>query len=517
MKLNLDVICDNLPESYIARRYGPENKKQTFNRPLLFDQNTQMNPTCLYIASVGALPTKPAAGTAMIIVGGKLPQIWLTSGAQVLHLEGKSDLLAAMRDVFAVFDKFDLWDEQLRDGVEDFDNLNINQLLLLGAEVLENSVIVHNYKLEQIALCELVTNEDGSIGFMSYNRDALKDTHQNDPSAWEAINSVCHAERKITEPYLSNIPIDGLEAYCCNIYSFGHFVGCLHIRNQHRPFRNSDFPLADRLFVYLKKVFLRYLSTTNDEVAPETEALCSILDRLPLGAANADCFVLSGNKYWRCFKLKEKRGIRCLPKEYLCENLRGLIADTIFPVIHHEELLGLIRLDHGSKDKVASSLRLFGDITDDMGYVAGLSGEFTDVRDAMPYYIQAAYAVENAVRNGSEAHLNYFSDFALEYMLYECMGEMPLIALIPKGLSELLYLDRQKDSDYIRTLDIYLRNETNASRTAEELFIHRSSFIKRFEKIQRIIDMDLDDPDVRLRLRIYLKLIEKEGTTFCKV
>ncbi|MDE7221495.1 MAG: helix-turn-helix domain-containing protein [Oscillospiraceae bacterium] len=71
----------------------------------------------------------------------------------------------------------------------------------------------------------------------------------------------------------------------------------------------------------------------------------------------------------------------------------------------------------------------------------------------------------------------------------------------------LLEHDQQKETEYIKTLDTYLWNETHITQTTEALYIHRSSLIKRLDKIQRLLGDDLNDTDVRLYYRICLALI----------
>ena len=54
----------------------------------------------------------------------------------------------------------------------------------------------------------------------------------------------------------------------------------------------------------------------------------------------------------------------------------------------------------------------------------------------------------------------------------------------------------------------YLINERNISRTAKLLYMHRNSVIYRIAKIRYLLDVDLDDPDVRLRLFMSFKILE---------
>ena len=57
----------------------------------------------------------------------------------------------------------------------------------------------------------------------------------------------------------------------------------------------------------------------------------------------------------------------------------------------------------------------------------------------------------------------------------------------------------------------YLNTERNISLTAKHVHMHRNSVIYRLQKIQDILNLDLDDPDVRMRLMITFKIMQMQG------
>ena len=62
----------------------------------------------------------------------------------------------------------------------------------------------------------------------------------------------------------------------------------------------------------------------------------------------------------------------------------------------------------------------------------------------------------------------------------------------------------------MNTLRVFLCNSMSYSRTAEELYIHRSTVVDRISRIERELEVDLRDPDTRLQLEIILKAMEIE-------
>jgi DNA-binding PucR family transcriptional regulator len=102
----------------------------------------------------------------------------------------------------------------------------------------------------------------------------------------------------------------------------------------------------------------------------------------------------------------------------------------------------------------------------------------------------------------------FFQDYILEYFLQTGIETLPLEMLYSKGMRNLLEYDRRKNTSYAKTLDAWLRNEMSLTQTANEVFIQRSSLVKRLDKIRRLTGDDLSDPDTRLYYRICFRLMK---------
>jgi DNA-binding PucR family transcriptional regulator len=65
--------------------------------------------------------------------------------------------------------------------------------------------------------------------------------------------------------------------------------------------------------------------------------------------------------------------------------------------------------------------------------------------------------------------------------------------------------DRSHETNYLETAEAYVNNHFNAVRTAGELFIHRSTFLYRLERMKTQFGLDLDDRKLSL-LHLLLSL-----------
>lgn len=501
MKLNLEIIRTYLPDSETLKSYGIETRKLIFSRPVLYEQGMPLLPGKLYVLHARDLPRGgPVAGTGIICVGDRMPSAWFTGGAQVLWLSGNRNVLNVFNQVHSIFDRFDSWDEQLRDELEKETDFDIGRLMLLGSEILENPLSVASQTLQTLFGVEYRISPSGKIEYSIDNtpRDVL-------PIHAEQIKKVCGLERSLTVPYISNIDLPGPQYYCCNLYPMGYFVGCASLGSVLRPFRESDFPLADHFFGYFQKAFFKYLRDNNQTQSPGAAALQKLLRHEAMTEEEKLLFRLEPEENWIFFKLRERRGKRFLPRDYMYGTLNALMPQNIYVAMFHKEIVGMIRLK-GQDDE---TLIAFGELLKRMDYFAGLSHRFLETDRIDDYLLQAHYVVEHDSHHPGVETLFYFKNQVLDYLLHACASEMSTHSLISRSILMLEDHDRNRGTEYVKTLDTYLRNEMSITKTAEALFIHRSSLMKRLDKIQRILENDLSDPDARLLYRICLMLMKQ--------
>ncbi|KOS68825.1 PucR family transcriptional regulator [Lysinibacillus contaminans] len=109
------------------------------------------------------------------------------------------------------------------------------------------------------------------------------------------------------------------------------------------------------------------------------------------------------------------------------------------------------------------------------------------------------------------------------YSLFEEIGSYTILhdlnfsvvtTFIHSQLGVLLDFTDKKNIDLFQTLSVYLRNNGNAKGTSEELFIHRSSLLYRLEKIESVLEIDLNDSETRFNLMMAMKLYDLNRQAF---
>ena len=100
-----------------------------------------------------------------------------------------------------------------------------------------------------------------------------------------------------------------------------------------------------------------------------------------------------------------------------------------------------------------------------------------------------------------------FSDYVLNYIIEHFTQEFSPSIICSQAVLQLHEIDREKGTQFIRTLQCYFHHCCQQTATAQELFIHRSTLNYRLEKIQELTGMDLNDEDMRLYLQLSLRLL----------
>ncbi len=118
---------------------------------------------------------------------------------------------------------------------------------------------------------------------------------------------------------------------------------------------------------------------------------------------------------------------------------------------------------------------------------------------------QAKIALQSARERG--ASVTAFSDAADAYLARRTASELPYALVCLGAVREMLRYDQTHGTAYFETAERYVKNRFNAVKTAADLFIHRSTFLYRLERIRSEFGLDLEsDGCVSLRLIASLEL-----------
>jgi DNA-binding PucR family transcriptional regulator len=160
-----------------------------------------------------------------------------------------------------------------------------------------------------------------------------------------------------------------------------------------------------------------------------------------------------------------------------------------------------------SEDEIASVLVYF--IRDSYlkaGYSRVMQGHMYLRRQ----YIQARTALDVGSRRKPYLWIHHFDQIALTYILEQATRRLPGNMLCHEGLLRLKEQDEKNQTEYVPTLQAYLECHLSATQAARQLFIHRSTFLYRLERIKEILQSDLEDPEEIFYLELSLRLLMQD-------
>ncbi len=111
-----------------------------------------------------------------------------------------------------------------------------------------------------------------------------------------------------------------------------------------------------------------------------------------------------------------------------------------------------------------------------------------------------------SMASGTSSSLHFARLGALR-LIFHLADNPELRAFQRDVLGPLEVSDMSRRSEFVRTLDAFLRAGGNHMRAARDLNVHRNTLIYRLERIQELLgDADLEDPEMRLNLQLALKI-----------
>jgi DNA-binding PucR family transcriptional regulator len=91
-------------------------------------------------------------------------------------------------------------------------------------------------------------------------------------------------------------------------------------------------------------------------------------------------------------------------------------------------------------------------------------------------------------------------------MVERITGELPGNCLVHPAILTLREYDRRYGTSFVKTLRELINARHNMTAAAEKLYIHRTTLIRRLEKIQDLTAIDFENPRELFYLAVSLEL-----------
>jgi sugar diacid utilization regulator len=123
-----------------------------------------------------------------------------------------------------------------------------------------------------------------------------------------------------------------------------------------------------------------------------------------------------------------------------------------------------------------------------------------DITQLHVCYERAKAAVTMAYRKKKD--LLYYDDMGMYRILYAVKDEALLQELEEEPLRALDEYDKKHNSNYVETLEQYLKYDGSIQAVSEAMYTHRNTVIYRINNIKKMLNSNLDSPEERIPLQV---------------
>ncbi|AET69692.1 hypothetical protein Desor_4259 [Desulfosporosinus orientis DSM 765] len=139
---------------------------------------------------------------------------------------------------------------------------------------------------------------------------------------------------------------------------------------------------------------------------------------------------------------------------------------------------------------------------------AGISRPFLKLANVRGHYLESMEALKLGKLINKEQNFYKYEDYLIIDLLNKNSNADNCKRYIHHSLLRLIEYDKENGTDYVHSFYIYLCNFKNTKESAAILNIHRNTLFHRMEKIEQLLNVDLNDGNVMFQLYLSYKILE---------
>ena len=511
-KLNMNILHDALSERYPGTVLQAPDEAAFLEDVRLFTPDQSLVSQHVYIIrgeEAHLLP--PGMERLCFIVAGESDAPAIPGSCYVLRIRGEADVFRILACAQDVFEKYRNWNLQLH-AVLDMDS-PLEAMLQVSRDIFHNPIFVHDVGFNILAYSHrapgmLVWEQDPRTGNHIVPLSLINDFK---------VEPAYLATLATTEPSLYPPEQRGYPILYMNIWRDGRYEGRICVDELETPILPGQYLAIG----HLAKLIVRSLGNHSlmqfNLENSITEFFCSYLS----GAVEDQTQIM---KMLQLLNWKRYDSYLCLRLDARQQDIRmkssaaalghiELQVPNSHAFIYQEGISVIVNLTY-SHSRISDVVSRLAILLRDGLMKMGTSTEIKDFLLIPQGHEQAVTALNLGLQSTSMRWCYRFDDYFLEFLHMKAAEVLPPQLLCPQKLIDLRNYDRANHTDLYNTLKIYLEMERNVLQTANKLFIHRSTLFYRLERIRKIADVDLDDAQERLILRLsfyFLALEEQEN------
>jgi hypothetical protein len=496
MKLNADVLYYHLSQKYRVSYRKGDNSSEELGRPRYHDGG--VSPAgCLLLLSGSGSPVGP--GTYL---GFWEPVLTDPGHTTLFLLPPEEDPREIYNELQNIYDFYDEWENACLQIVEKYQDFR--------------SLIRQTWQSFQVPVC-LVDNQFTIVSSAHEENSPFALFEDESQINLDTVNDI------ISNPHMRNLEtargifdFDYDRNYkLYNFRSGGKYCGRLIMGIRDARFSGRDSLILGKLAEFVELLLQRYgsfQSTSSVQTYLHSFLADSLAGKVPhsreINRLSQNTGWSENHNYLMVYFLPEHRLKKELYPPYLIsqveERWRGACATE-----YQGNVVLLLNLSMYGRERLPDFYQSLAYLVRDGLMIAGCSRCFSGLRELNVYFKQSIYAIEFGRKKDSTRWYFRFDDYGLEYLLSYGTGIFKPEQVCHPALLQLRKHDQTRQTSYYSTLFTYFEQQFNMSQAANRLYIHRSTFINRMERIQELTRLNLNDYDTRLYLELSFRLLQE--------
>jgi hypothetical protein len=498
--------------------YPPEQGRSVEIRGIkLIDSAETLEPDMLYIsdnpAALGGIGDPASA--AFLLIGPDMDLPDRFNGAAIAFIREALNPVRVLEQTFAWFVALQDWDLRLKDA--HLEATGYAGLFKIIQEIFNRPFSLIDRNFIYIAY---TTDFFGSIKWFDGEQIPFQ-------MPIEAINDLLmdggeyYRVSEYREPFLYPSGPAPKQWLCFNIFNGSHYEARLTaLVDKNSPNINGQLRLLAHFCGYVEKMFT---NTADELVAKKQQNPLHQLVRKHLleftdvtekaaGAVLEELGWQIGDTYLLAvFHIPDEQEFK-YGSLYLCRHLETDFLQSC-AIASPPHIIWLINTSDGSKKSNKTVQNIHGNLGQIIAYIvrefnckAGLSDPFHNFLDQRHGYIQAEAALRLGLKKDPHVWVYHFSSYKTEYIIERITGELAGDYLIHPAVLALKDHDRRYGTSFVKTLREFINARYNMTAAAEKLYIHRTTLIRRLEKMQDLAAMDFENPREQFHLAVSMEL-----------
>lgn len=505
MQLTSILLYQSLKEQFPIADCRLLSKDQPLARPYFYEKGQTLTGSHIYLTEAildldlfSSLPQDVVLiicqkNPASVLPAGRFSCILLSCDTSVIHV---------FNCIQSIFDYYEQWEQQLihvchTDG-------SLEDLLELSLPVFKNPLWISdtNFSLAAEAGLKEAAEEYEIFTKPEMRIDYMNAFHQDE---------ACRIPKDSRVPVLFPAYITGHRSLNLNLFLDGRQEYYLSMLEWNSPVTEADSYLLTVLAQHAEYLLHRIHSESSSRSNTLQSTFQSILsdrtaDYMGISRILASVGWLPEHLYLCVLLQPNLSGGASLGAKTICNYMETEFSSCCCLVFQENAVAFFnLTLMNTEPEDLHSKLAYF--IRDSFlkaGYSRSMKGHMNLRRQ----YLQARTALTLGCEIHPELWIHHFSRIALPYILRQASKVLPGPMLCHEKLLDLQESDKVQNTEYMKTLKTYLDHNLNTVQSAKSLYIHRSTFLYRLERIKAILETDLEDPDELFYLNLSFRLLE---------